>query len=647
MTEPLVDFAIITAIEIERQAVCNAFGINEQDKIYKGARTYWQTKLEVGDRQFYELVVTQLPDVGGVDAALAVADILKDWNPHAVLMVGIAGAARDDVRLGDLVVGREVYYYERCKDTITGQLPEPKLYPATAVLWDRINTIDPWNEPISVPRPDGTERRPALHLEVIAAGERVVANADIRAELASRNRKVAAIAMEGYGVSAAAWKRDPPVPCLEIRAISDAADVQKNDVWHPYAAAVAAEFTKHFLRDRPLTPRNPPHPPPDSGRYRLIIDDLQNGTLVPFLGESINALYYINLALKLARSVQTGKPYENNGSFIQDYELTEEALKNEELLKNILQSEELLGKLIGLPCSVCHYLPHRRPPGCPMIKNIQPETECPLYTEQSLAVSKINIRYLAQHYILQNNMDVLYGKLYEIFERLERTHEPSALHTFLAKLPHQMLAKGFPKRSPGLPFQLIVTTNYDDMLERAFIEAKQPYDVVFYVADGEERGKFKHKTYEGDCQIINDKNYDLLPLRSPWGRSENPRPVILKLFGTWEESLEDNLVATEFQMIYLMNILKESLPTSLISILKKGNILFVGYSPSDADLQQLMNCFWPENRISGKSWFLHQAKPGQLEEEIWHVRNVELLDMQSSVQDFVRQLERAIQERIQ
>ena len=73
MEESRIDFAIITAIEVERRAVCQAFGMGDEDRDRESARTYWKTQLDLGNRQFYELVVTQLPDAASVDAALAVA----------------------------------------------------------------------------------------------------------------------------------------------------------------------------------------------------------------------------------------------------------------------------------------------------------------------------------------------------------------------------------------------------------------------------------------------------------------------------------------------------------------------------------------------------------------------------------------------
>lgn len=635
MESPQIDFVIITAIELERQAVCQVFQMDDADRVYRGIRTYWRKQLALSNNQFYEIAVTQLPDVAGVDAALAVADAIAHWHPAAVLVVGIAGAAKESVQLGDLVLGQEVYYYERGKDTLTGHLPEPKQYPADATLWGRVANVAQWSNPISVQRPDGTDTRPRIHHGVIASGERVIANAEIRNEIGLNNRKIDAIEMEGYGVSAAAWKQEIPLRCLVIRGISDRADAQKNDSWQPYAATVAAEFTKHFLLDRPLQPRNPPQPvslPVDalSARYGLIVDDLKNGSLVPFLGPGINSSFYIDLALKLAECVQ-----QNLLSNSREYDS---------------KHEKLIQALIGIPCSVCHYWPQDRPAECPMLKSIDREEDvknCPLYIEQGLAVSKINLRYLAQYYILRNSLAPLYDNLYEILQKLEQVHQPSSLHHFLAQLPHLMLDHKYPRRSPGLPFQLVVTTNYDDMLEQAFLEVQQPFDVVFYIADGDEQGKFKHQPYKGDPQIIGVNESARLPLRSPWGNSSQPRPIILKLFGTWEAAWENNFVATEQQIAYLISTLKINLPASLISILTKGNLLFMGYSPNDSDLQYLMNCFWPNNRIPGKSWLLHQAKPGHLEQEIWNDRNVELLDIPSSIDEFVTQLQELIEARIQ
>jgi nucleoside phosphorylase len=255
-TSPLIDFAIITAIEVERKAVCAALGLSDRSRQRKGARLYWVGRLKLKDGSFYEIVVGQPLDMANIDAALLTEAMIRDWEPPALLMVGIAGAASDDVALGDVVLGSDIYYYERGKVTPKGKKPEPRMYPADASLWDSVIKTTKWTTSIRAPRPDNKQTRPKIHRGVIASGEKVIAEKAVRNQIASVSRKILAIEMEGYGVSSAAWQSPSRPRVLVIRAISDRADRSKKYDWQPYAAAAAAGFTKHFLRDQPLPSRN-------------------------------------------------------------------------------------------------------------------------------------------------------------------------------------------------------------------------------------------------------------------------------------------------------------------------------------------------------------------------------------------------------
>ena len=65
---PLIDFAIITAIQVEREAVCKVFGLSE--RVSKGSRVYWRGKIPLKNNKEYEIVVAQSPDMANVAAAL-------------------------------------------------------------------------------------------------------------------------------------------------------------------------------------------------------------------------------------------------------------------------------------------------------------------------------------------------------------------------------------------------------------------------------------------------------------------------------------------------------------------------------------------------------------------------------------------------
>jgi nucleoside phosphorylase len=259
-----IDFAILTAIEVERRAVCTAFGLGDNHRVKKGSRVYWRGKLPLKNGEFYELVVAQSPDMANVDAALLTSDMLHHWSPGAALMVGIAASGEPgEVKLGDLVAGRDVYYYERGKVTPSGTKPEPKMVPAEATLWGNVTALPDWEAELPVPRPGGGIIRPKLHFGVIASGEKVLADEAARDSIAAGHRKILAIEMEGYGFSRAVWQSFEQVRHLVIRGICDDGSPAKDDRWHAYAAGAAAGFAKHFLLDRPLSPRgasNPPRP---------------------------------------------------------------------------------------------------------------------------------------------------------------------------------------------------------------------------------------------------------------------------------------------------------------------------------------------------------------------------------------------------
>ncbi|WP_437980735.1 phosphorylase family protein [Sorangium sp. So ce117] len=255
-TDTPIDFAILTAIEVERKAVCTAFSLTEKDRVKKDGRVYWRGKLPLPDGDAYEVVVAQPADMGNIEAALLASDVIKHWQPSAALLVGIAASTDKDVKLGDVVVGRTVYYYEHGKVTPDGTKPQPEMINADSVLLNHVVALPDWEGKLPAARPDGRADAPQVHRGVIASGEKVIASAATRDEIANSHRKIIALEMEGYGFSRAVWQSFERVRHLDIRGICDDGSETKDDRWHKYAAAAAASFARHFLSDRPVEPRS-------------------------------------------------------------------------------------------------------------------------------------------------------------------------------------------------------------------------------------------------------------------------------------------------------------------------------------------------------------------------------------------------------
>ena len=89
-------------------------------------------------------------------------------------------------------------------------------------------------------------RRPKLHFGLIASGNIVLKNIKIRNMLKSKY-KAKAVEMEASGVADAAWLKGKF--CFVVKGICDYANPDKNDKWHPYAAAAAAALTREIIEE--------------------------------------------------------------------------------------------------------------------------------------------------------------------------------------------------------------------------------------------------------------------------------------------------------------------------------------------------------------------------------------------------------------
>ena len=125
----------------------------------------------------------------------------------------------------------------------------------------------------------------------------------------------------------------------------------------------------------------------------------------------------------------------------------------------------------------------------------------------------------------------LYRYLHAVFDA---DYPPSSLHRLFARLPALL-------RENGRPQLLVLTTNYDDLIERAFADAGEQFDVVWYEAKrGPLQGRFLHRPPEGEVVAIERPNkYTGLALEK--------RPVILKLHGAIDrvDVKRDSYVVTE------------------------------------------------------------------------------------------------------
>jgi hypothetical protein len=228
--------------------------------------------------------------------------------------------------------------------------------------------------------------------------------------------------------------------------------------------------------------------------------------------------------------------------------------------------------------------------------------------------------------------DELYYILHDVFDS---EYAPTSLHRLLARVARQL-------GEAGRQQLLLVTTNYDDLLERSLADEGLEYDVVWYEAkqNAEARGRFVHREPGGHTTVITRPNkYAGLP-------TPLERPAILKLHGCLdrESALDDSYVITEDSYIdYLSGgDVGELIPIALWKRLTTTSLLFLGYSLADWNLRVILNRIWGTRKLVGKSWAVQREpsdpKVSKVEQTLWDTReNVELVYCQLS--EYVRELD--------
>jgi len=265
MPEAQFDFAIITALAVERDAVVRRLANVRRVQLDDEPLTFYTGSVVIpGEKLPFTVVVTQLLEMGISDAAIATTRVIDRWHPRNVLMVGIAGGVPGKAVLGDVLVSHYAYYYEPGKATAEGVESRGRQFNSDLMLYGRAHHYEAaeWKGEIQVPRPDATGEAaalPSVRFGPIACGELVVASNEVLENIKRQCPKMIGVAMEGAGAAKGVFSHGRPPRFLEIRGVSDYAGPDKNDGWHEYAANAAAAFTVGFLRSRPF----PPGPPPE------------------------------------------------------------------------------------------------------------------------------------------------------------------------------------------------------------------------------------------------------------------------------------------------------------------------------------------------------------------------------------------------
>ncbi|MFI5688882.1 nucleosidase [Streptomyces sp. NPDC051636] len=237
MPEPQPTVLVLTALPLEYAAV-RAHVEHRREDVHPTNGT--QVELGRLPGTPWQVAIGELGE--GARATAALTASLIDWlRPQAVVFAGVAGSLKDDIVIGDVVVGTKVYGIHGAKLTPGGPLVRPEAWSGSNALVQAAR---------SAVRDMAGVR---AHFKPIATGDVVLADAgsEIARYIREHYNDAAAIEMEGSGAAHAAHLSGQ-VDALVVRGISDRTDERKSAAdaggSQERAAAQAASVTVGALR---------------------------------------------------------------------------------------------------------------------------------------------------------------------------------------------------------------------------------------------------------------------------------------------------------------------------------------------------------------------------------------------------------------
>jgi adenosylhomocysteine nucleosidase len=197
-------------------------------------------------------VVLALSGIGKVAAATTVAVLVSEFAPAALLFTGVAGGLAPGVRVGDVVLARELLQHDMDASPLFPRYEVPMTgrarFPTDAALSDHLAEAS--LQCLSdAPRVLGAAHlaefdigEPRLHQGLVLSGDRFVATAVESAALRLALPDALAVEMEGAAVAQVC--ADFGLPFAVLRVISDRADDAAHVDFLRFTREVASVLTR-------------------------------------------------------------------------------------------------------------------------------------------------------------------------------------------------------------------------------------------------------------------------------------------------------------------------------------------------------------------------------------------------------------------
>jgi hypothetical protein len=225
----------------------------------------------------------------------------------------------------------------------------------------------------------------------------------------------------------------------------------------------------------------------------------------------------------------------------------------------------------------------------------------------------------------QSQLNQILGKIFA-----NRGIKPSPLHQFFADLFScaERDKRLILSEDPLLRRLVVVTTTYDNLLEKAFLDDSRGvssvpnFHVLSYQSDEMSPGKFLHVKYVGgiraSASVIEQPNeYKEL--------DDDDFSVIIKLPGAIEGIDFRYAIAEDNFFAFAGRSLPKLLPPQLMVKLQNSRHLYLGYKVRDWNLRALLYSIWGATRQRMKSWAV-LPEAGRADMVFWNFSGVKVIE---------------------
>lgn len=227
------------------------------------------------------------------------------------------------------------------------------------------------------------------------------------------------------------------------------------------------------------------------------------------------------------------------------------------------------------------------------------------------------ITRVAEYITLTRGTSELFTTLQSIYKV---NYPPTPLHQFAASIPSLFRGNDAQDRQ-----QIVISTNYDDVLERTLKELGEPFELLVYMARGKNAGKFQHLSFDGTSQ----KEIDIIDKPNEYeGLLDKSPPILVKMHGTINQpASKDSFVIAEnhFLDYFAQGDIVKIIPKTLHDELLDRQFLFMGQDLSSWNVRRVIKKLWGNQERQDTSWAI-QPNPTPFERVFWEDLGVKIID---------------------